>query len=108
MTEPAASPRALHRHNRMRLTCPHCQGAAKVRWSHRVTATAREGGVECLDVAGCGWRGKFDMTITHTYAPAAHPRDGVHLPLSPELQRRIQREIGGPDSDEPTAVQARN
>lgn len=72
----------------LRLSCPHCGSFARIRKSEGLTPIYREALLECANV-DCNWRGRMEMTMTHTYTPSDRPRDGVDLPLSPRQRAKL-------------------
>ena len=62
------------------MSCPHCEGPARIRQSRTFTALFRELKYICLD-ADCGHTFRAELQITHTISPSARPNPGVRLPL---------------------------
>uniref|UniRef100_UPI0038991588 ogr/Delta-like zinc finger family protein n=1 Tax=Cellvibrio fontiphilus TaxID=1815559 RepID=UPI0038991588 len=67
----------------LRLTCPHCNSAARIRHSRALSPLYRDGIIECQNVASCGWRGRFGFEYLATLTPSAQARLEITLPLSP-------------------------
>ncbi|MEQ9130782.1 MAG: ogr/Delta-like zinc finger family protein [Salinisphaeraceae bacterium] len=84
--------------SRVRMNCPHCGEAAKIRSSQLLSRTYREGYLDCQS-PDCGWRGKFSFALTATLAPSERPNPAVHLPLSPRIAAQLRAETEGPNPE---------
>lgn len=62
--------------------CPHCGSPARIRYSQRLSPTYAEGVIECDNVVGCGWRGRYSTELHATLTPSSQPNPSVQLPLS--------------------------
>jgi hypothetical protein len=67
----------------LRLICPHCNSAARIRHSRSLSPLYRDGIIECQNVVTCGWRGRFGIEYLATLTPSAKPSETVSLPVSP-------------------------
>jgi len=67
--------------NALRLKCPHCAAAARIRSSQAISTLTRQGYIECTDIAQCGWRGKYDFTFSSTLVQSVSPNPDIHLPV---------------------------
>jgi len=83
MQTPEHAPVKQQAAGKMRLTCPHCKQAARVRHSRELSDVYRDGIVECQNIAQCGWRGRLGVEYLATLTPSAMPNPNVDLPLSP-------------------------
>ena len=62
------------------MSCPHCEGPARICQSRGFSRTVRELRYACLDV-DCGHTFRAELVITHTISPSARPHADVRLPL---------------------------
>ncbi len=62
------------------ISCPHCEGPARIRQSRSFSRTVRELRYACLDV-DCGHTFRAELVVTHTISPSARPSPEVRLPL---------------------------
>lgn len=62
----------------MRMTCPHCNGAAHIRTSRQMTLTARELRYQCINVE-CGHTWVSVLEAIRTIVPSQCPNPKVFL-----------------------------
>ena len=97
----------------MQLTCPHCDGLARVRSSNTVTRCTTELFCECMNTA-CRHTFVAYAEASHTLSPSATPHPLVLLPYSRHVKRRelvnelLHRHTAGdrPAANAPSAAPA--
>lgn len=81
--------------HRKGLSCPHCESKARIRHSRFLTKLYRDGIIECTNLVGCGWRGRFAFELLATLTSPAVEAPDVQLPKSeyvlPERRLAITR-----------------
>lgn len=71
----------------MRLVCPHCASAMRIRTSKGQHIFLRVAYLQCTSEA-CGWSGRAEFEITHEMSPSGIPNPSVRLPVAPTVMRR--------------------
>lgn len=82
---------AKQRHNKHRLSCPHCGCFMSIRNSVAMTPTFRAGLVDCSNDA-CNFRGHFSFEIDSTVAPSDAPNPEINIKPTPFLQARMAKQ----------------
>ena len=67
---------------KLRVSCPHCKQAARIRHSRELSDVYRDGIIECQNITECGWRGRFGFEFLATLTPSAEPNPEIDLPQS--------------------------
>lgn len=80
--------------------CPHCQAAAIIRGSERVTLTIKNLRLKCSN-EDCGFSWLAQISPVHAICPSQIENPEVHIPpCPPQYQRKHYRDAGRADPDD--------